>query len=321
MNRTVLYINDTYIQDLEQIKEILSNPILIREDSIRCEILSSYRDGVLGKWFSERGEILNVVSSSNRDDDVFISLYKAIVGAYECPNFNSDFSKLGELVRCEVGSNSYPINNSKEIIIDTRNKELKIRFVFKSYKVDNNIRSFSIKADNDIIESDIKYDWNDKTKGKEHYFERSLVTSQLVGKHLSLIEGTDNILCNYFCKGPDHNNIELLKHPVTAFYVGADWLVLFKNKESFETIESIIQELSDYKLRLLSHSEVDNLKKHSQIWNKVKNEDFWVNNGLYYDPHKKIIMHDEWEKKNYNKRCLLIVGNPSLLPELQENSR
>ena len=147
MVRTILYINEVFCQTVDQLKEIISNPQLVKNDAFRLEILSLYKDGVLEKWFEERGLRLNVKSTDLNDDDIFIRLYKEITGDKECPNFDSDFSKLGEFLRCEIDKKIYKVNNV-EILLDASNKEQKVRFVFKSLKPDNNTRELTIKDSN-----------------------------------------------------------------------------------------------------------------------------------------------------------------------------
>ena len=107
MVRTILYINEVFCQTVDQLKEIISNPQLVKNDSFRLEILSLYKDGILEKWFEERGLSFNVTSTNSNDDDIFIRLYKEITGDNECPNFDSDFSKLGEFLRCEIDKKIY----------------------------------------------------------------------------------------------------------------------------------------------------------------------------------------------------------------------
>ena len=162
MSKTILYLNNQYIRNFEQIKDLIASPRLIMDDLFRREILSAYRDGILDKWCEDRGMSLNVSPKSSRDDDVFIALYKEIAGENECPNFHSDFSKIGEFLRCEIDNKTLAVNNG-EIVIDTINTELTVKFVFKSFKADNNLRLFSLK-DNDNCVGKVECNWNDKIK-------------------------------------------------------------------------------------------------------------------------------------------------------------
>jgi len=306
MSKTILYINDTYIQSPEQIKEIMSNQNLIqKDDSLRREILSLYRDGVLDKWLDNRGLKLNIIPSSERDDDVFTTLYKKIVDENECPNLNSDFSKFGEFLRCEIGSNSYPINNG-EIILETVNTE-KVKFVFKSFKVDNNTRKFFLK-DNEKLLSSIECDWNDKIKGKEHCFEfPSFNPSKFEGKHLSLIEGEDNRLCKILCNFPDKKDIELNGETLTFYYFASMkcWVGKIINSityfKGFETY--IRKKYSELPFEMLDHNDISKLKKEPK-WKKIQISSFWVRGGQYYNPYSdSITIVPLCSKNNERHQC------------------
>ena len=65
MSKTIIYVNDTYCNSVDQLKRIMSNPQLIKTDSFRREILSLYRDGILKIWFEEKGKKFKIKGEPN----------------------------------------------------------------------------------------------------------------------------------------------------------------------------------------------------------------------------------------------------------------
>lgn len=285
MSKTILYINNQYIKSPDEVRDLMASPQLIRNELFRREILSAYRDGILEKWYKERDFEFSIKSSSTRDDDMFIALYKEIVKDNICPDFHSDFSKLGEFIRCEIGNSIIPLING-EIIIETINKVQSVKFVFKSLKADNNVRYFQLRDNEDIISS-VECNWNDKAKGKEHYFEISFNPSTYEGKSLTLIEGNNNRLCKLVCKFPEYKEFKLNNEILKFYYVSSMncWIGNIHRKTQYKTLEAYIMKYKMYNFKLLTSDDIERLKKENKVWNKLKNSNFWVCNGLYYDSY------------------------------------
>lgn len=306
MSKTILYINNQYIESVDKVRDLMSSPQLIRNELFRREILSAYRDGVLEKWYKERDFEFSIKSTSTRDDDMFIALYKEIVKDNDCPNFHSDFSKLGEFIRCEIGNNVFPLTNG-EIIIDTINKDQTVKFIFKSLKADNNIRYFQLRDDEDCISS-VECNWNDKAKGKEHYFEISFNPSKYEGKSLTLIEGNNNRLCKLVCKFPEYKEFELNGGTLKFFYVSSMkcWVGKLPGKTQFKTLDAYMKKYKNYNFKLLTIEDIHRIKKEPKIWNKLKKSNFWVNNGQYYDSYgEECIDVWQWQRESARHQCWL----------------
>ena len=307
MVRTILYINEVFCQTVDQLKEIISNPQLVKNDAFRLEILSLYKDGVLEKWFEERGLSFNVTTTNSNDDDIFIRLYKEITGDNECPNFDSDFSKLGEFLRCEIDKKIYKVNNG-EILLDVANKEQKVRFVFKSLKSDNNIREFTIR-DSDKIVGQIKLPWNDKIKGKEYFFDIPIAPSEYEGKTLIMTEGESNKLCRISFKYSKCKNVVFSEKNIALFYVNslACYIGKLPIKMSYRTLNDFItsqSKTSVYTLKFLSPNDIEKMKMITETvtWNMMKDDNFWIKNEHYYDGFsKKVFKIDSNSIMNLNK--------------------
>ncbi len=308
MSKTIIYVNDTYCNSVDQLKRIMSNPQLIKTDSFRREILSLYRDGILKIWFEEKGKKFKIKQSSSPDDEVFVSLFKEIMENSECPNFHSDFSKIGEFVRCEIGSDVIQANNG-EITIDPSSKEQMVRFVFKSFKADNNIRLFTIK-DNDRIVNKWEWNWNDKTKGKEFFFEMSINLSLYEGKVLTLVEGSDDTLIRINVTCPEHKNIVLDDETLEFHYVRSRrfWVGKLPKKKSYKSLNAFLYKHKEYKLSLLSKSDIESIKKERAIWNKMRLAIFWIKNNQYYDSYNsQIVDLIPWKAETERHQCWIKV--------------
>lgn len=308
MSKTILYINDCYCQTPEQLKALMSSPKCVKSDLFRREILSYYRDGILEEWYLEHNTKLKVNEASSNDDDLFIALYKTIVGNSDCPNFRSDFSKLGELMRCEIEGEKYPLANG-QIEFDTSDEEKSIRFVFKSMKADNNLRFFSLKdKDNEIAKIDCS--WKDKTKGKEHYFDIKLIPSKYMGHTLSLFEGCDNLLCSILFKFPDIKERTIDGIPLKFYYIETieKWLVKFPYSKTFRYLCTFIARNRDLGFKYLTKAEIEKLKKDTTIWNQIRRTSFWIGNAKYYDSSISCIKTcASWNSASERHSCLLIV--------------
>ena len=306
MSKTILYINNQYIESPDEVRDLMASPQLIRNELFRREILSAYRDGILEKWYNERDFEFSIKSSSTRDDDMFIAIYKEIVKDNICPDFHSDFSKLGEFIRCEIGNNIIPLING-EIIIETINKDQSVKFVFKSLKADNNVRYFQLSDNEDIISS-VECNWNDKAKGKEHYFEISFNPSTYEGKSLTLIEGNNNRLCKLVCKFPEYKEFKLNSDILKFYYVSTMkcWVGKFPRKTQFKTLDAYVKKYKMYNFKLLTATDIERLKKENKVWNKLKNSNFWVCNGQYYDSYSdKCRDVYQWQRDSERHQCWL----------------
>lgn len=292
MSKTILYINNKYIKSTDEFRDLMASPQLIRNELFRREILSAYRDGILEKWYKERDFEFSIKSSSTRDDDMFTALYKEIVKDNDCPDFHSDFSKLGEFVRCEIGDSTIPLING-EIIIENINKDQPVKFVFKSLKADNNVRYFQLRDKEDII-SNVECNWNDKAKGKEHYFEISFNPSTYEGKSLTLIEGNNNRLCKLVCKFPEYKEFKLNGNTLKFYYIGTMkcWVgKLLPRATQFKTIDAYLKKYKNYNFRFLTIDDIEKLKKETKVWNELKVDAFWISNDQYYDPFANDVYH------------------------------
>lgn len=55
---------------------------------------------------------------------------------------------------------------------------------------------------------------------------------------------------------------------------------------------------------MLTHSDLDKLKKDAKIWNKLKNCNFWVCDGQYYDSYCDSIENvSSWNKNSERHQC------------------
>ena len=306
MSKTILYINNQYIESPDEVRDLMASPQLIRNELFRREILSAYRDGILEKWYNERDYEFSIKSSSTRDDDMFIALYKEIVKDNICPDFHSDFSNLGEFIRCEIGNNIIPLING-EIIIETINKDQSVKFVFKSLKADNNVRYFQLRDNEDIISS-VECNWNDKAKGKEHYFEISFNPSTYEGKSLTLIEGNNNRLCKLVCKFPEYKEFKLNYEILKFYYVSTMkcWVGQFPPRITlFKTFDAYVKKYKMYNFKLLTTTDIERLKK-DKVWNKLKNSNFRVCNGQYYESYSdKFRDVNPWQRDSERHQCWL----------------
>ncbi len=284
MNRAILYINNTYCQSVEQLRDIMSNSQLVGKDSFRREILSSYRDGTLSKWFKERNTVLEVHSSSLLDDELFMKLYKIITKDNECPNIHSDFSNIGEFVRCEIGNKQYEIDH-REITFEPTNEKESISFVFKSLQADNNTRVFTLKDKNTVIYK-IEWNWNDKAKGKEHSFEIEIDLSKYEGKKLFLIEGSNNLLCTILIDTRESKTCTIGEESITFYYAKSikQWVGRSLNSKEFSSFNTFTKRYSEYNLKFLTPKDIEKLtKEDANVWNKISLFNFWIVNKQYYE--------------------------------------
>lgn len=297
MNKTILYINHQYVSSVKQLREMLSDAQLIKDDACRQEFLSFYRDGVLAKWYEERGENFTTEISSQHDDAAFAALYKAITGDAESPNIHSDFSKLGELLRCEVNNNAFPLRNG-EIEIASASGRVSLRFVFKSLKADNNVRVFSLMKDASLI-AQTEWNWKDKTRGKEFYFEFTIAPLQYQGKVLTLVEGKDNKLCRLRFQPPSSMEVKIDDMALTFYYAAPMkcWFGRLPGTMDYRALTAFINKHKAYQFTIVCRKDVDAIRQHStELWERVTSEDFWLNTWTRYNSFHKV--EDPFIKRN-----------------------
>lgn len=292
MSKTILYLNDSYCQTVSQFRDLLSNPQLVKTDSFRQEILSLYKDGVLTQWLKDRDVNLKAKDSTT-DDVLFSSLYKEIVGNNECPNFHSDFSKLGEFLRCEIDNKQYSIENGIIKIDYIANQEQTVRFVFKSLKADNNIREFSIRNKEKELFG-IEVNWSDKSKGKEFYFELPINPSLYQGDMLSLVEGGNNLLSSISFNFPFSTQINFAGMKRDFYYVQSlkCWIVKMNDDVRFSSIKKGLKGYEKYKIELLSYSDVEEIKKE-KVYDFLMYRPFFLKDGRVF--WGKLKMNDFFE--------------------------
>lgn len=156
---TILYLDNHYINSLEQLRQIIVKAIKEDETALCKEIETLFKDGIIQKWLEEGNLDCHKLLSSlilipqNTDS----SKLKEKIGnvfsdeQIRVNRFYSDFIELTESSYTEDGKTFSIINNDKFEISTKVDLSFSVKFFFKVLKQDSESFSMSLLLDNQII--------------------------------------------------------------------------------------------------------------------------------------------------------------------------
>ena len=203
--KDILFLDGAYVGSVAHLKSLFSNPDRVKKSTFRNEVLAAYKDGVLAAWFWKLGEASPLPANprAQQDDPLFRELYAALTGETLNQSFKSNFNKLGEFLRCEIGGQSYTSQNGVVTIDigDWSDGPVEVKFVFKAIGVENNIFHFAVRAADGQALGQTSLDWHQMQKGQEYSVKCPLNLKAYEDKELLWVEGQDNVLCKLQPKG------------------------------------------------------------------------------------------------------------------------
>lgn len=156
---TILYIGDTYITTLFQLKSILSSHLL-QDTPTYDEILTLFWDDILVQWLNEGDEEernyatkIKMIDTSKANSSIMSDLLK-IFSKSMSHEYKCDYTQYLSLlnVSCVINDVSTDITKIKRYSIDTKQKDpIIISATFKINKVDNEHFSFHVYNNNSKI--------------------------------------------------------------------------------------------------------------------------------------------------------------------------
>lgn len=156
---TILYLDNHYINSLEQLRQIIVKAIKEDETALCKEIETLFKDGIIQKWLEEGNLDCHKLLSSlilipqNTDS----SKLKEKIGnvfsdeQIRVNRFYSDFIELTESSYSEDGKTFSIINNDKFEISTKVDLSCSVKFFFKVLKQDSESFSMSLLLNNQII--------------------------------------------------------------------------------------------------------------------------------------------------------------------------
>lgn len=193
MAHATLYINGTYVSDLENLRQMVRKNQ--KDRFFRLELLTLFFDNILEKWFEERNLPFVVCDyDSHSALDCFRALFKAIVGEPCNVDLSSKINEYIELDRVLFGMNSYPFN-SQNVGLPFVDTDDKLTFVFRQ-QGSNEVFHLSLRKKGELLcEHDLLLDQligSHTECSIEFEFKKSWME---IGEELELVEGENNLLC------------------------------------------------------------------------------------------------------------------------------
>lgn len=193
--KQIIHLNNTFISSIDELKEEMQNNYL--KQHFRRDVLSFFKDGVLGKWLEEDKVGLTIPFEEDKvlkssDNETYDVIHAAIVGNHVKEQIKSDFFEYFTIDCCEYKQEkTKPFKTAS--YVKTKGyyaippKCTSISFSFKVINIDNNVFSLSLGEQQTTI--DLKEHKRGEIVRLE--FETELLNTK---KNLILIEGS-NIIC------------------------------------------------------------------------------------------------------------------------------
>ncbi|MCR5658178.1 MAG: hypothetical protein K6G25_02495 [Bacteroidales bacterium] len=139
--RTVLFLNESYIESFDEMRKLMlsHNGKSKKSKCFGKELLGLFDDGILEKWLIEHNgqqmadNLSLELKAPNLSDNNKIAIVYKIIAGIECKiDFESEFFEMAELLGYEKNGKTLPFENKDhlEARIDDTNSEVK--FVFKA---------------------------------------------------------------------------------------------------------------------------------------------------------------------------------------------
>lgn len=192
MAHATLFINDTYVPDLESLRSLVK--INQKDKSFRTELLTLFSDKIIEKWFEERKIPFAVCDyDSHSTLDCFKALYLAIVGEPCSSDLTSKINEYVELDRVSFGGNSYRVSSQNVYILNT-DADTKLLFVFRQ-QGSNEVFHLSLRQNGKFLcKKDLSLDQLIGTHSEcSVEFE---IKKSWMGEELELVENDTNVLCH-----------------------------------------------------------------------------------------------------------------------------
>lgn len=236
--RQIIHLNNTFISSIDELKEEMQNNYL--KQHFRRDVLSFFKDGVLGKWLEEDKVELTIPFEEDKvlkssDNETYDVIHAAIVGNHVKEQIKSDFFEYFTIDCCEYKQEKTKPFKTASYVKDKGYytippKCVSICFSFKIINIDNNVFNLSL---GELLKT---IDLKDHKRGEivRLEFEAELLNQK---KDLSLIEGS-NIICELHQK----SNLEMkrMNLPPSIKELIENLRPVTKGKDKFQCTETMI---------------------------------------------------------------------------------
>lgn len=236
--KQIIHLNNTFISSIDELKEEMQNNYL--KQHFRRDVLSFFKDGVLGKWLEEDKVGLTIPFEEDKvlkssDNELYDIIHVAIVGNHVKEQIKSDFFEYFTIDCCEYKQEKTKPFKTASYVKDKGYytippKCVSICFSFKIINIDNNV--FNLSLGEQLKTIDLKEHKRGEIVRLE--FEAELLNQK---KDLSLIEGS-NIICELHQK----SNLEMkrMNLPPSIKELIENLRPVTKGKEKFRCTETMI---------------------------------------------------------------------------------
>lgn len=184
--QTILYISDNFCTSLDELKHFLE--LGVNDKSIRNEILSYYRDGVLTEWISSFLPTFSCSINEASDNVVYDALYTQLTGKGSVKSsLSSSFSDYVKIegMRYSMDATNYESLNGTVTAIKS------IIVALKVLQPENNDFVLRAKSNGETL---WEYKLNLNNYKRNQKFELFINLKKACTNNVQLIEGADNVL-------------------------------------------------------------------------------------------------------------------------------
>lgn len=184
--QTILYISDNYCTSLDEFKHFLE--VGVNDKSIRNEILSYYRDGVLTGWISSFLPTFSCSINEASDNVVYDAIYTQLTGkASVMSSLTSSFSDYVKIEGLRYSKDASNYENLNGTVTTVRS----IKVALKVLQPDNNDFVLKAKSNGQTL---WEYKLNLKDYKRNQKFELPIDFKEPCTKNVQLLEGDSNVL-------------------------------------------------------------------------------------------------------------------------------
>lgn len=184
--QTILYISDNYCTSLDELKHFLE--LGVNDKSIRNEIMSYYRDGVLTEWINSFLPNFSCSINEASDNVVYDALYTQLTGKGSVKSsLSSSFSDYVKIEGLRYSKDTTSYENLNGAVSDIKS----IIIAIKVLQPENNDFVLKAKSNDETL---WEYKLNLKNYKRNQKFELFVDLKKTCTNNIQLIEGANNVL-------------------------------------------------------------------------------------------------------------------------------
>lgn len=232
--KQIIHLNNTFISSIDELKEEMQNNYL--KQHFRRDVLSFFKDGVLGKWLEEDKVELTIPFEEDKvlkssDNETYDVIHAAIVGNHVKEQIKSDFFEYFTIDCCEYKQEKTKPFKTASYVKDKGYytippKCTSICFSFKIINIDNNVFNLSLGE----LQKTINLKDHKRGEIVRLEFEAELFNKK---KSWILVEGS-NVICEL------HQEMKQTNLPTSIKELIENLRPVTKGKDKFRCTETMI---------------------------------------------------------------------------------